>query len=139
VSRALQIVIDCRDPHPLNRFWAEVMEYEREDHHDLIGQLIDSGQLPESDTIVIDGRRAFADAAASSDPAGVGPRLLFQRVPEGKEVKNRVHLDVRAGADRDAVVARCIERGATKLWDGRQGPSTWVTLADPEGNEFCVS
>jgi hypothetical protein len=139
MSRAVQIVIDCRDPHSLNRFWAELMQYETEDHHDLIGQLLESGQLPESETIVIDGRRAFTNAAASSDPAGVGPRLLFQRVPEGKQVKNRVHLDVRAGDDRDAVVARCIELGATKLWDGQEGPSTWVTLADVEGNEFCVS
>jgi hypothetical protein len=139
MSRAVQIVIDCHDPHTLNRFWAELMQYEPEDHHDLVGQLLDSGQLPESDTIVIDGRRAFAGAAASSDPAGVGPRLLFQRVPEGKQVKNRVHLDVRAGDDRDAAVARCIALGATKLWDGQEGPSTWVTLADIEGNEFCVS
>ena len=65
--------------------------------------------------------------------------MLFQQVPEGKQVKNRVHLDVRTGDDRDAVVARCIELGATKLWDGQQGPQTWVTMADIEGNEFCVS
>jgi hypothetical protein len=139
MSRAVQIVIDCRDPHTLNRFWAELMQYEPEDHHDLIGQLMESGQLSESETVMIDGRRAFATAAASSDAAGIGPRLLFQRVPEGKQVKNRVHLDVRAGDDRDAVGARCIELGATKLWDGQEGPSTWVTLADIEGNEFCVS
>ena len=69
----------------------------------------------------------------------MGPRLLFQQVPEGKQVKNRIHLDVVAGDDRESVIARCIELGATKLWDGEQGPHTWVTLADPEGNEFCVA
>jgi hypothetical protein len=139
MSRTVQIVVDCHDPHALNRFWAELMDYEIEDHHDLIEQLMTAGQVGEDDTIELDGRRAFATAAACGDPSGAGPRLLFQAVPEDKQVKNRVHLDVRAGDDRDAVVARCIELGATKLWDGRQGPQTWVTLADIEGNEFCVS
>jgi hypothetical protein len=139
MSRPVQVVVDCRDPHALNRFWAELMDYEVEDHHDLIEQLMAAGQVAEDDTIVLDGRRAFTTAAACGDPSGTGPRLLFQTVPEGKQVKNRVHLDVRAGNDRDAVVARCIEMGATKLWDGQQGPQTWVTLADIEGNEFCVS
>ncbi|MEJ7719886.1 MAG: VOC family protein [Ilumatobacteraceae bacterium] len=70
----------------------------------------------------------------------VGARLLFQHVPETKTVKNRVHLDLHVGDDeRDGAIARAIELGATKLWDGRQGPQTWVTLADPEGNEFCIS
>ena len=139
MSRAVQVVVDCHDPHALNRFWAELMEYEIEDHHDMIEQLIAAGQLNDDDTVVLDGRRAFTTAAACKDASGVGPRMLFQQVPEGKQVKNRVHLDVRTGDDRDAVVARCIELGATKLWDGQQGPQTWVTMADMEGNEFCVS
>ena len=54
--------------------------------------------------------------------------------------KNRLHLDLHApDGERDAAVAALLERGATKLWDGQMGPMTWVTLADPEGNEFCVS
>jgi hypothetical protein len=138
MSRSIQVAIDCHDPHVLNRFWAALMEYEVEDHHDLIEQLMAEGLLTDSETVTIDGRLAFLTAAACRDASGRG-RLLFQRVPEGKTVKNRVHLDVHAGDDRDALVARCIEMGATKLWDGRQGPETWVTLADPEGNEFCVS
>ncbi|MBI5087434.1 MAG: VOC family protein [Actinobacteria bacterium] len=137
MSRNIQVAIDCRDPHTLNRFWAEVMEYEVEDHHDLIEQLMAGGLVTEADTISIAGRRAFATAAACRDSSGHG-RLLFQQVPEDKVVKNRVHLDVHAD-DRDALVARCLELGATKLWDGHQGPETWVTLADPEGNEFCIS
>ncbi len=61
-------------------------------------------------------------------------------MPEAKTVKNRVHLDVRIGDDEDpsTVRARLIERGATEVGRGRQGPHEWVTLADPEGNEFCV-
>jgi predicted enzyme related to lactoylglutathione lyase len=61
-------------------------------------------------------------------------------VPEAKTVKNRVHLDVRIAADDvDLTVAGLVARGAKVLHHGRQGPHTWVTLTDPEGNEFCVS
>ncbi len=62
-------------------------------------------------------------------------------MPEPKTVKDRIHLDLhlQGGDDRAEVVERLLGMGATKLWDGRQGPQTWVTLADPEGNEFCVS
>ncbi|GAB3973287.1 VOC family protein [Plantactinospora veratri] len=66
--------------------------------------------------------------------------MLFQLVPEPKTVKNRMHLDVRTGVDDLApVVEALVARGAKFLHDGRQGPFRWVTLADPEGNEFCVS
>ena len=66
--------------------------------------------------------------------------MLFQTVPEPKTVKNRLHLDVRVGAGRrEAEVARLLALGATELWRGSQGPFEWVTLADPEGNEFCVT
>ena len=61
-------------------------------------------------------------------------------MPEAKTVKNRVHLDVRVGADRrEAEVARLVGLGATELRRAAQGPFEWVTLADPEGNEFCVT
>jgi len=60
--------------------------------------------------------------------------------PESVRRRNRLHFDIRVGAENHPeVVAKLIARGATKLWDGRQGPSTWVTMADPEGNEFCVA
>jgi hypothetical protein len=104
----------------------------------MIEQLVASGQLPEEESVTLGGRRAFRTAAACVDPDGKGPRLLFQMVPEGKTVKDRIHLDLHVGDRCDAVIASCLERGATKLWDGQQGPQTWVTLADPEGNEFCV-
>jgi predicted enzyme related to lactoylglutathione lyase len=66
--------------------------------------------------------------------------MLFQLVPEPKTVKNRMHLDVRIGTDDvERTVAALTARGAKFLHTGRQGPHSWVTLADPEGNEFCVS
>jgi hypothetical protein len=140
-----QIAVDCADPHRLNRFWSAAVGYEMEDHHDMILQIVAAGWASlEEDTIEIDGRRAWKIAAACVDPAGRGPRLLFQQVPEPKTVKDRIHLDLHFephgdDAAREAQVARLIELGATKLWDGQQGPQRWVTMADPEGNEFCVA
>jgi hypothetical protein len=136
----VQVAIDCKDPHALVRFWAAVMDYTVEDHSELINSLIAAGQVTREDTVEVDGKLHFATASACSDPTGNGPRLLFQVVPEPKTVKDRIHLDLHFGEDRrDAEVERIIALGATKLWDGEQGPQRWVTLADPEGNEFCVS
>jgi predicted enzyme related to lactoylglutathione lyase len=81
-------------------------------------------------------------AIRHSDGAERGPRrrVLFQLVPEAKTVKNRVHLDVWVGTDNvEAELERLTARGATFLHRGRQGPYSWVTVADPEGNEFCLS
>ena len=98
--------------------------------------------MTQDDLVEVDGRVAFATAAACSDPEGALPRLLFQRVPEGKAVKNRVHLDFQMGGEaaRDHAVDRLLSIAATRLWDGQQGPvHKWVTMGDPEGNELCVS
>jgi hypothetical protein len=134
-----QIAIDCQDPHALARFWAAAMDLEVEDHDAQIGELIAAGYATEEDTVELDGRRAWATAAACRS-ADRRTRLLFQSVPEPKTTKNRVHLDLHVGADaRDAAVERLLELGATQLWEGQQGPHRWVTLADPEGNEFCVA
>ncbi|TWJ21877.1 VOC family protein [Micromonospora endolithica] len=85
-------------------------------------------------------------------PDGLGPRIWFQPVPEGRVREprdddpesvrrhNRLHFDIRGGAENlPQVVAKLIARGAMKLWDGRQGLHAWVTMAEPEGNEFCVA
>jgi predicted enzyme related to lactoylglutathione lyase len=64
------------------------------------------------------------------------PGLLFLRVPDAKSGKNRLHIDLRPD-DHDAEVARLMSMGATRV-DIGQGEATWVVLADPEGNEFCV-
>jgi hypothetical protein len=138
----IQIAVDCADPHALARFWAAAVHYELEDHHDQIEQLLTAGVATRDDTIEVDGRRAWRTAAACHDPSGHGPRLLFQTVPEPKTVKDRIHLDLHlAGGDdgRTVEVERLIGLGASKLWDGQQGPYRWVTMADPEGNEFCVA
>jgi hypothetical protein len=73
-------------------------------------------------------------------PGGKPRRGLFQHVPEAKKVKNRLHLDVWVGAEqRDAARDALVARGATYLYSQSQGPHSWHTMADPEGNEFCIS
>ncbi|MEW1848238.1 VOC family protein, partial [Nonomuraea angiospora] len=84
------------------------------------------------------------------DPDGAGPRLFFQRVPEGKQAKNRVHLDVRAApglegearmAALEAEAERLVSRGATRLQRHEPAPPLsggFIVMADPEGNEFCL-
>ena len=69
-----------------------------------------------------------------------GPGMVFVPVPEGKTVKNRLHIDLapHTSQDRDAEIARLVERGATVTDVGQPGDVTWTVLADPEGNEFCV-
>lgn len=134
---AHQIAIDAADPHPQAAFWAAAMGLEVEDHHDLVVQMVEAGYATDDDYEEVDGRYRWPDAASRSEDGRT--RLLFQKVPEPKTVKNRVHLDLNVGAEnRDAEVDRLIGLGATRLWDGQQGPHQWVTLADPEGNEFCV-
>ena len=137
----VQVAFDAADPHRVAHFWAAALGYEKEDNSAFVKQLLDAGRLPEAATIETENGREFADVAACRDPDGRRPRLFFQRVPETKTVKNRLHLDLRVGdrARTEAAAARLVERGATVLHHGRQGPHTWITMADPVGNEFCVS
>jgi hypothetical protein len=136
---AFQIAIDCTDPHALVRFWAAAMDLGIEDHEPLVRRMLEAGYATVDETLEVDGRLAWTTAAACRSEDG-RTRLLFQTVPEPKTVKNRVHLDLHVGPDdRDDEVERLIGLGATRLWDGQQGPHRWVTLADPEGNEFCVA
>ena len=138
MSVGIQIAIDSADPHRLCDFWAEALGYEVEPtDEDFIRRMVSEGQAQESDTVMVKGELRWREGAACIDPQGVRPRLLCQLVPEEKAGKNRVHLDLRV-PDKDAAVARLTAMGARQLWEGRQGPHTWVTMADPEGNEFCV-
>ena len=68
------------------------------------------------------------------------PGLVFVLVPEGKTVKNRLHIDLapHTSDDRDAEIARLLAMGATRVEVGQTGDESWDVLADPEGNEFCV-
>lgn len=125
VAALADIVIDCRHPASLARFWVRVLDdYEIAPYDD--GEIARLAALGVTDV--------------ENDPtvlvvAPAGPRLWFQAVPESKSVKNRLHLDVRAD-DRHSEVQRLIGLGAT-LIDER--PSLNLTvLQDPEGNEFCV-
>ncbi len=134
-----QVTFDAGDPHALAEFWADVLGYEVEDHAELVDSLVEAGRMAASDRIERDGRSAFADLAAARDPRGVAPRLLFQRVPEPKTAKNRVHLDVRVAEDRrEAESQRLAATGATLLWVTRDRGSVTYTMQDPEGNEFCL-
>jgi len=136
----IQIAIDCRDPHAQADFWAAALGYSFDRDPDFIRQMIDQGRASDADTLVHDGILVWADGDAINPPHPGLPRIYLQRVPEGKVGKNRVHLDVHVGREqRDAQVERLVKLGATRLYDGQQGPHSWVTMADPEGNEFCVA
>ena len=119
--RQVQVTFDCADPERVARFWCEVLGYE------------------------LDG-----SGVACSDPTGVGPRLYFQRVPEGKVVKNRVHLDVRVGtglvgderlAALEAECARLEKLGAVRgqLLLADEENESCQNMQDIEGNEFCLA
>jgi uncharacterized glyoxalase superfamily protein PhnB len=139
MAKKVQVTFDAADPHELARWWAETLGYEVEDGHDFVSSLLADGVITEADVLRIDGRLAFADAVAASDPSGDGPRLYFQRVPEPKTTKNRVHLDVAVAQDElDAEVERLTAAGA-RVVDMRSHPGhRWAVMQDPEGNEFCL-
>ncbi|KMS73892.1 glyoxalase [Streptomyces viridochromogenes] len=105
-----QVVVDAADAAALGRWWAEALGWV------VLNDSADEFETgPEKDRL---------------------PGLIFVPVPEGKSVKNRLHLDFRPG-DQAAEVARFLALGARRA-DVGQGDQPWVTLADPEGNEFCV-
>jgi hypothetical protein len=144
MAHRFQLVIDCHDPHELADWWAETMEWQVEAQDEaFIRSMIEQGFAVEGDTCVHRGRLVWREGTAIHPDAAAGPdrpRWLFMNVPEPKQVKNRLHIDLRSdeGTDLDARRAELVARGATVLHEGRQGPHTWVTMADPQGNEFCV-
>jgi hypothetical protein len=105
-----QTIVDANDPVALGRWWCEALGW----------------------VVVNDDPEEF-EIRPSADRL---PGLLFARVSDKKSVKNRLHLDFR-GEDRDAEVDRMLALGATRA-DVGQGEQSWVVLADPEGNEFCI-
>jgi hypothetical protein len=142
----IQIVIDSKNPHELADWWAETLEWAVEPQDEgFIRSMIEKGFAADAETKTHNGKLVWRDGAAirpteELDAKAPTRRLLFQTVPEGKTVKNRVHWDVRIGSrDKDEVRAELEARGATFLWTASQGPHTWHTMADPEGNEFCIS
>ena len=139
--KEFQVTFDCAEPERVARFWCEVLGYvvppppEEFDSWDDYNSSLPSEQQ--------------GSAFACLDPSGVSPRMYFQRVPEGKLVKNRVHIDVRVGtglvgeeklAALEAECARLIPLGATRvqllLADGEN--ESCLVMQDVEGNEFCL-
>jgi hypothetical protein len=110
------ICIDSTDPASLAAWWAE-----------LLGWRI---TFEESDEIVL-------EPPAGSPADGISPDLVFCRVPEAKTVKDRLHIDLRP-EKQAAEVARAEAMGARRVDVGQGTDKTWVVLADPEGNEFCI-
>jgi hypothetical protein len=118
-----ELAIDCADPVGLARFWCSVLDYEvlREDE--------DGGVVTIGSPAVPEGRDRLGP---------VPPVLTFAHVPEGKTVKNRLHIDVNpTDREQDEEVRRLLGLGARRV-DVGQGDESWVVLTDPEGNEFCV-
>jgi hypothetical protein len=140
-----QVVVDCADPHALADWWADALGWVVEpSDEEFIRRMIAEGHASEDDTTKHNGVLVWREGAAIRHPDGPqrghGKRVLFQLVPEPKTVKNRVHLDVWVGAENaERELERLTAKGATFLHRGRQGPHTWVTIADPEGNELCLS
>jgi hypothetical protein len=136
-----QVTIDSVAPHELADWWAEALGWQVEPQDEaFIRRMVESGAASAADTTEHHGALVWKVGAGLRSPDPGRPRVLFQAVPEAKTVKNRMHLDVRVGADRrEAEVSRLVGLGATELWRAAQGPYEWVTLADPEGNEFCVT
>lgn len=135
----LQIAFDTSDPHAQAEFWAALLGYEVEDNSAFVDQLVEAGRMPEAGRISRNGRSEFSDVAAAADPSGVNPRLYFQKVPEPKTAKNRVHIDVPVGPERLLdEVSRAEGLGATQLWFTNDRGADTYTMQDPEGNEFCL-
>jgi Glyoxalase-like domain len=139
----IQIVFDAAEPEKLAGFWKLALGYVTEPPPPGFETWEDFGRsigMPEEQ---------FGDQTALIDPDGLGPRLFFQRVPEPKTVKNRVHLDVRVagrelrGEERQGLVeehvARLQDAGATVAWRTDEMRGRSVVMRDPEGNEFCVA
>ena len=142
----IQIVVDTKNPHELADWWAETVDWAVEPQDEgFIRSMISQGYATEAETLVHKGRLMWRTGQAIRPPeeiAAAAParRILFQMAPEEKTVKNRVHWDVRLdGRDKADVLKELEARGATFLWTANEGPHEWHTMADPAGNEFCIS
>jgi hypothetical protein len=139
MTRQVQVTFDAADPHRLAAWWSDLLGYEVESGDEIVSQLLETGVVGESDVVRIDGHLFFADAVAAVDPEGKGPRFYFQRVPEPKIAKNRVHLDVPINEEMlDDAVTRLVDRGAQFIEFGEHPGHWWAVMRDPEGNEFCL-
>ncbi len=139
----VQVTFDCGDPAALAEFWAAALRYVLQpppEGFDSWDAALAAWGIPE------DQRN---ERSAVVDPDGAGPRVFFQRVPEGKTAKNRVHLDVRAApglegearmAEIESASERLVARGATRVqrFEADLAGGGYIVMQDPEGNEFCL-
>jgi catechol 2,3-dioxygenase-like lactoylglutathione lyase family enzyme len=144
MATGFQVTFDCANPAKLAEFWAEVLGYKLDDPPPNFAtweEALKAWNIPEE---------KWNSASAIVDPEKVGPRVFFQQVPEAKVVKNRVHLDVRVsggpGKSREerkvrfeAEAARLKEMGATEIRWVDEAIDFHLVMADPEGNEFCLT
>ena len=143
MATQIQVVMDCSDPARLSEFWAAALGYVLQpppEGYASWDELLSEMGVPESER---------NSASAVVDPDGAGPRIYFQRVPEPKTAKNRVHLDLNVGGGRDTPedekrrrvdgrVRELVGAGAAIVRDAEERGERWVVMQDPEGNEFCV-
>ncbi|HEY7718236.1 MAG TPA: VOC family protein [Pedococcus sp.] len=124
--RWYSVVVDSHDIAAQSRWWAEVLDFVvvYEDEHE----------------VAIIPKDMSTDALEADDWWQQRQGLVFVPVPEGKSVKNRLHIDLapHTSQDRDAEIERLLAMGATRVDVGQSADVTWTVLADPEGNEFCV-
>jgi hypothetical protein len=129
----VQITFDCQDADRLADFWSVALDYEVQPPppgFDTWPEFLESQGIPVPPQ---------GSMSAIVDPDGIRPRLLFQRVPEPRTVKNRVHLDIRAGDGRAAKVEELVAAGGAAVREVQEAGLTWTVMTDPEGNEFCVT
>jgi hypothetical protein len=143
VAAPVQVVFDAADPDRLAHFWADALGYQLEPPPPGFAtweDFLQARNIPEE---------LWNSASAIVDPDGRGPRIYFQRVPEPKTLKNRCHLDLNVGGGRTATVEERRERvesvrdrlvgaGAKEMYVHDERGEYWITMADPEGNEFCL-
>ena len=133
MASSFQVTIDAAGPRALGGFWCEVLGYVEQPPppgFDTWEDALDAFGIDRSDP-----DRAYAIV----DPEGNGSRVFFQKVPEGKTAKNRVHLDVNVGPEVMHAKADELEAlGATRVAEHDEPGGHWITMLDPEGNEFCL-
>jgi hypothetical protein len=122
-SRFTELIVDAADPERLAHFWMAVLDWQPTGRY----------QGPPGSPVVVE----IGDPAR--EPGMAGPTITFVPVSDEKRGKNRLHIDVNpVGCDQDEEVVRLIGLGARRVDVGQGSDKTWVVLADPEGNEFCV-
>lgn len=140
-ARQFQVAFDCADADVMSAFWALALDDVLQpppDGFDSWDEFLAANVLP---------AQVAGSLSAIVDPDGSDPRILFLQVPEAKTVKNRVHLDLRAGgagrrsteSERRELADRLVASGAIEVEQVDDDGESWIVMRDPEGNEFCVT